>query len=371
MTNKPISNSRLPAPVPGLSDFHRVKEPGTELLEYIGMDRNERLSPFPDWFLDEVRDSVTDGLLSRYPAQDHLHGQLCNQLGLSEEKLILTPSSDAAFKSVFQAYVQPGDKVAMLDPSYAMFAVYAEMFQGEAVPVKYSDDMEVDTEHLLGVVSNGVKLVLIANPNQPTGTLLDQTILRQVIEKAAETGALVVMDEAYYPFSHFTALPWISEYPNLLVVRTFSKSAGLAGLRIGFAAGHPNVIGNLFRVRAANDLNSMAIMCASKILEHPELVDDYVVEVEAGAELLSERCRSLNLVPLPTNTNFMLIRVAHQCSAEDLVAGLKRRGYLIKGPSATPCVADCVRVSLGPPDLMARFADALADTLSDLAGGMD
>ena len=357
----------LPDPAPGLAQVHRVREAGSDVLDYIALDRNERVSPFPEWFMDEVRENLTSAVLSRYPVQDQLHRQLAQQLQVPEECLILTPSSDSAFKSLFEAYVQPGDGVVMLEPSYAMFPVYTRMFLGKAVEISYGPDMELDTERLLDSATVGVKLLLIANPNQPTGTLLDETVLRQLIERAAEVGALVVVDEAYHPFSHATALPWLATYPNLVVVRTFSKSAGLAGLRLGFAAGHPEVCANLFKVRAANDLNSMAIMCASLILKHPQVVDDYVAEVQEGGRLLADRSRALGLVPLPTHTNFMLIRVAHRCPPDSLVEALKQRGFLIKGPVDAPSVAGCVRVTLGPPDLMSNFADRLDEALSQVS----
>ena len=301
-------------------------------------------------------------LLTWYPHQDQLHIQLRGILQLPEERLILTPSSDAAFKAVYQAYIRPGDHIVMLDPSYAMFPVYAEMFEGEAVPIPYNQNLELDTELLLASIRPGVRLVMIANPNQPTATLLEEDLILDVVERAADVGALVAMDEAYYPFGGVTALPWLESYPNLLVIRTFSKAAGLAGLRIGYAAGHPEVIENLYKVRTVNDLNSMSVLCASEILNHPQLIDEYMAEVEAGRRVLTEQAESLGVTVLPTHTNFVLIKVAHLCAPSTLVETLKRGGYLVKSMDS-PCVADCIRVTLGPPDLMLDFSGCLRDAL--------
>ena len=369
MQSKRRSSSKdrqLPEPVPALTQFHRVPEVGIDTREYIGLDRNERLSPFPEWFMDGIRQSVSSNLLTWYPVQDQLHSQLSEVLHLREDQLLLAPSSDAAFKAVYQAYIRPGDGVLMLDPSYAMFPVYAQMFEGESIPILYNQDLELDTEFLLSSIAPGVRLLMIANPNQPTGTVLDDEILREMIERAAGIGALVVVDEAYYPFAHTTALPWLDRYSNLLVIRTFSKAAGLAGLRIGFAAGHPEVIGNLYKVRTVNDLNSMSILCASQVLKYPQIIDDYVAEVEEGRRLLANKATDLGLTVLPSHANFLLIRVGHRCTPVDLVEALKRRGYLVKGLGA-PCVSDCIRVTLGPSDLMSDFAESLRQALeSDL-----
>jgi histidinol-phosphate aminotransferase len=141
-----------------------------------------------------------------------------------------------------------------------------------------------------------------------------------------------------------------------------SKGAGLAGLRIGFVAADPEVIGNLFKVRTVNDMNSMSIMCAREILKHPEIIDDYVDQVDAGREVLTRDVEALGLTPLPSNANFMLIRVAHRLQPAQLIESLKNKGYLVKGLEPV-CVADCIRVTLGPPDVMSRFSASLREVL--------
>jgi histidinol-phosphate aminotransferase len=354
--------SSLPSPVPAISKLHRVSEAGSDTRQLIGLDRNERLEPFPDWFMDNIREAVQSDLLSWYPVQDELESELAKYLNLPVDRLILTPSSDSAFKALYQAYIGPGDGVVMLAPSYAMFPVYAEMFQGKPITVPFNHDLEVDTELLLESVKPGVRLVMIANPNQPTGTVLSDEIILELINRATHVGALVVIDEAYYPFSRSTAMPWVEDHPNLAVTRTLSKGAGLAGLRIGFVAAHPEVIGNLFKVRTVNDINSMSILCAREILRNPEIIDDYVDQVDAGREVLARDVAALGLTPLTSHANFMLIRVAHKRQPAQLIEALKPKGYLVKGLDAN-CVSDCIRVTLGPPELMSRFAASLKEVM--------
>jgi len=341
-----------------------MAEAESDTRQYIGLDRNERISPFPDWFMEEIRAQVDSTVLNWYPHQDKLHRQVRESLNLTEERLILTPSSDAAFKSIYQAYVRPGDQIVMLDPSYAMFPVYADMFEGESVLVPYSKSLELNTEYFLNSIVPGVRLLMIANPNQPTGTLLEDELILEVIERAADVGALVTIDEAYYDFCGFTSMRLVEAYPNLLVTRTFSKGAGLAGLRMGYVAGHPEVINNLYKVRTVNDLNSFALLCASAVMEHPEVVTDYVAEVEAGSKVIMEQVGALGLEVVPSYTNFALIRLGDKYDPGETVEGLKKRGYLVKGPLGADCVSDCIRIALGPPDMMADFSKSLAETLA-------
>ena len=248
----------------------------------------------------------------------------------------------------------------MLEPSYAMYAVYCEIFQAKAVPVSFNEKRQLDLEDLLKKITRGVRLVLIANPNQPTGTLLSTHELRRILSKAARVRALVLLDEAYYPFSSYTALPLLKSYPHLIVLRTLSKAAGLAGLRVAYAASHPSIIQNLFKVRAANDINSIAIYCAQQVLAHPRILQDYAAEVKAGGRILTKRMKDLGFVPYKTHTNFMLIKVDHRVSPARLIAQLKKKGYLVKGPFTHPGLKPCIRVTLGPPRLMVQFSDVVA-----------
>ena len=352
-------------PQPAVADLHRVRDPGSDHLKYICLDRNERLAPLPGWFVERIRSRISSDLFTGYPFQDEFLPRLAATVGLPHEMVLSTAGSDAAVKALFQAYVGPVDRVVMLEPSYAMYPVYARMFRAQAEPIEFDRNLAVKDEELLEAVNSGVRLVLLANPNQPTGTLLKPDLLRHLIERALKIRALVAIDEAYYPFSEATVLPWVKEFPNLLVLRTFSKASGLAGVRIGWVAAAAEIVKNLFKVRSAHDVNSVAMLCAGLILEHPEIVENYKSEVKEGGLRLARSLEALGLVPLPTATNFMLIRVAHRTSPRKLAAALKEMGFLVKGPFDSPCIADCIRVTLGPPELMLRFTECVQKILQN------
>lgn len=352
-----------PEPISALARIERLREGGRERDGYVGLDRNERLAPLPGWVLDEIRAGIESSLLTRYPALDELYQDLSEMLRVRPEQLLLTAGSDAAFRALHHVYVRPGDRVAMLEPSYAMYPIYARMFGATPVQVPFAPDLSLDTERLLDAVGTGVRMVLLADPNQPTGTQLPREVLRAVLARAAECGALVVVDEAYFPFSRTTVLSWLAEYSQLVVTRTFSKAWGLAGLRVGVVAAHPEVIANLYKVRSAYDVNAVAALCLRTLLAHPEVADEFVAEVDAGRRTLAQRLPALGLTPIPGETNFQLIRCAAQIEAGRLVDALRDRGYLVKGPFTAPCLAGCIRITLGPPALMERFCDVLEDVL--------
>lgn len=345
-----------PRPVPRLDEVERLPEWGSERTGLEPLDRNERLAPLPERFLDALRAEIASPLLTEYTVLDPLYEALAAHTGLPRERLLLTSGSDAAFKALFQCYVEPGDTAAMLDPSYAMYSVYADVFGARTAKAGFDSALEPDADALLAGAERA-RITFIANPNQPTGTVLDPGLLREVIERA---GGLVVVDEAYFPFSGSTAIERTLEHGNLVVTRTLSKAYGLAGLRVGFAAAHPDVIATLFKVRSVYDVTSVSAAAARIALTHPEVAEDYVAEVDAGREALAARASALGLEPLPSRSNFMLIRVPDPAAA---VAGLRERGFLVKGPFGAECLAPYIRVTLGPAALMERFADALGETV--------
>lgn len=360
-----MKHPTLPPPVPAVGNLYRVREPG-DASGIVRLNRNERIQPLPEWFMEGLRHRLGSHLITNYPITDHLYSRLSAELDVDEDKLLLTAGSDAAVKALFHAYVRPGDKVLILDPSYAMYKVYSEMFQAQAVQVSFNYDLELDAKQLIESITPGVRLVMIANPNQPTGTLMDENVLLQMAHRAGNVGALLAVDEAYYPFSRTTVLPLVRDIPHLLVIRTFSKAAGLAGLRVGFVVAHREVVANLFKVRSVHDVSSIAVLAASEVLSHPEIVDDYVAQVEEGKRFLADKARELGLKSLPTCTNFMQIRVGHVCSPADLVDHLYRNGYLVRGPFHAPCLAGCIRVTLGPLEAMASFLDAFKKAFREL-----
>lgn len=353
----------LPEPIPPLSHIHRLREGGRERAGFIALDRNERLSPLPDSIVDAVRRGIDSALLTGYPSLDELYEDLSRILDAPRERLLLTTGSDAAFRALHQAYVRAGDRVVMLDPSYAMYPIYTRMFNADPIQVPFGADLSLDHDALIDAISPGVRMVLLADPNQPTGTKLSDEILLAVLDRAGACDALVVVDEAYFPFSRTSVLPWLDNHPHLVVTRTFSKAWGLAGLRAGLVAAHPEVVANLYKVRSAYDVNAIAAMCVRTLLSHPEVAEQFVAEVDAGRRTVVERMGSIGLEPVAGETNFQLLRCAGKIAPGQLVDLLHERGYLVKGPFSAPCLADCIRITLGPPALMTRFCDVLEDVL--------
>lgn len=356
-----------PTPASHVVNFHRDPLYANPPEAIYNLDRNECLEPLPQVIIDEVRNALTGDFISKYPSQTELRGALASFLQVEEANIILTPGSDAGIRSIMQAYIEAGDKMLMLDPTYGMYAPYAELFGGEAVKVSYNKDLSFDFDDLLNHIQPGVKVIALANPNQPINTLIEDDQIERLLERSSQVGALLVIDEAYYPFSGYTAMHLVASNPNLLVLRTFSKGFGMAGLRIGYAVGHPEVVGTMFKVRSAHDVNGAALLCAHEVLKHYGEVETHIAHILEGGSFLANAVSELGFEPiLPIRTNFLLMKVAHIVDPKALACELLTHGYRIKGPFNHPSLNGMVRVTLGSQKLMSRFFHVLRKCVLNL-----
>jgi len=330
----------------------------------VCLDRNERVDPFPNWFMDKIRTLLTSEVSNAYPVQESLHEELAKQQNVAPDQLLLTPGIDGALRSFFQAYVKPEDKVACLNPSYAMYEVYAQMFGAEIVPVEFDDQMKVDLSTLKRAATKS-KYFFLANPNQPTGTYLSEKIVQSLLEIMTANGGLLILDEAYAPFAGVSWVGQVSQQTNLLVLQTFSKAYGLAGFRVGWAAGPTEVVSNMRKVRSTYDINAAALLFAEQLLLEPKILAEYLADLQAGKELLITKAANLGFEPLESYTNFLLLKVPEPLRAADLQGRLKERGYLIKTFPSIPCMENLLRVTLASPKILSLFCDTLADAIKE------
>jgi histidinol-phosphate aminotransferase len=192
-----------------------------------------------------------------------------------------------------------------------------------------------------------------------------------VIERAAGVNALVVIDEAYYFFYPESALPLVKEYENLILTRTFSKAAGLAGVRLGCVISQPGCIDYLRRVQPMEEISGVSLRCGEYLVRHDYLIWDYARQANEGRAFLMERFRGIGLQPFESHGNFVVVRMPSGTDIPALVEALRLRGYLNKGPFGDPPLTDCIRVTTGPVEIMSGFWRTFEQAFMDLAIGKD
>jgi histidinol-phosphate aminotransferase len=351
-----------------LRPIYRTAERHEGRAEFVCLDRNERASPLPAAVFRDMLASVSMRDLMSYPDAGALVSRLAHALRLPEDWIAETAGSDNAIRRTFMAYLRPGAGVVAPSPSYAMYEIYMRIFQGIPRPVAYSAERRLDVDAFVAAIAPGVGIVVLANPDQPMGAALPEAEVERIIARAAAVDAVCLVDEAYHPFHAETVLPLVRRFDNLIVLRTFSKYPGCAGIRLGYAAGCPHLIAGLMKVRGGNEVSGISLALGSYLLDHPEIAEDFRHAVDAGRRILNAQAEALGFATLPCAGNFQLLRCPARLSAAAVAVALKDRGFLVKAGFDHPAIADCIRVSLNGADIMQPFAAVLAEAVGDLRG---
>ena len=310
--------------------------------------------------------------LNRYPIPTYteLKAVLRDYAQIPEDKdIMLGNGSDELIAILSQAIAKSGETVTVLAPapSFVMYRLSGMLNHLNVVEIPLNaDDFSLDLDAWLGAIrEHNPALIYLPFPNNPTGNLFDEQGMRAIINAASDS--IVVVDEAYQPFAQVSWMSALNEFDNLLVMRTVSK-LGLAGIRLGYLAGHPALISELDKVRPPYNVNVLTEATATFVLRHADVLEQQAASIRAER---TQVCQQLNQLPqlhvFATEANFVLIRLDPALSADQVFAGMKARGVLIKNVSAAhPLLHNCLRITISSAQENAAMLAALIDTLDAL-----
>jgi histidinol-phosphate aminotransferase len=262
--------------------------------------------------------------------------------GLGSEHIVGGSGSDQLIDGLIRLFAAPGDEIINLPPTFAMFRLYANLQGAIIIDVARDLDFHINVSAIKAAITPRTKLIFIANPNNPTGTLTD----RKDIEQVLALGVPTVVDEAYYEFTGATFAGDVGKIPNLMVLRTFSKWAGLAGLRVGYGLFPVSIASRLHAIRDPYNVNVAALVSAGESLQDIEYLMGNVAKIVAERERLFMRLADFSwLQPYPSRANFVLCRVLGR-DAKRLQSDLEVRGILVRYFNEAH-ITNCVRFSVG------------------------
>jgi histidinol-phosphate aminotransferase len=301
--------------------------------------------------------------LARYPERESVERQVAAHLGVDPAGLLLTNGVDEAIHLICEAYLEPGDDVLIVVPTFSMYEIYAAATGAHVITIPAGVEFSCPTDDVLTRISPRTRLIAIANPNNPTGTVVPNHDLLRILRAAPD--AAVLVDEAYFDFYGKSLLAEVANCPNLFVARTFSKAYGLAGLRIGVLVGSTAQMAIVRRVSSPYNVNGVALACLPEALADQEYVRQYVAEVRQGRERLEHELRSLKLHFWPSHANFVLVRIGERHDA--FVRAMRERGILVRDRSHDPGCDGCVRISVGSNAQTERLIVALREAIRAIA----
>jgi histidinol-phosphate aminotransferase len=281
-----------------------------------------------------------------YPEYQEGTKKLARFFRVRPSEMHLTNGIDDALHLIADTFINGGDSVLVVEPTFDMYRFFAELAGARVLALRYDDEMRFPVNEVVRALRQPAKrcprVLYIANPNNPTGTLVNHEELRQILGAASHT--LVLVDEAYFDFSGLTILSWIRRYPNLLVARTFSKSAGLAALRVGCLFGTPELMAVMRRSSTPYPVNSAALVAAEAATRDPRFLRNYTREVLLSRAELEKGLVRLGARIYPSSANFVLADFG--VGALRVVRLLGRKGILVRARKDFPREG-FVRISAG------------------------
>jgi len=341
---------------PWIKDLYRVKY-HDDRLRVLRLDMNESPDGLPPEFVETVKEKITPGSLAAYPEKHRLTSLLSKHCRVPAVCLTLTSGSDEAMRLAFQAFGEAGKNLISVVPTFELYGVYAKMFGMIHVTVPHEEDWSVSAQRIMAQINRHTGMVILLNPNSPIGRTHTLAEARAIIEKAGSAGALVVIDEAYHYFYPDTFIPLISEYENVIILRTFSKLCAMAGLRVGYTAGNPTLIDVLERAEPTFNVNAAGILFAEEILKRPDIMENLRIAEAEGHRWLEQRLKEAGYKTLSLEGCYVLF-YPNRTSGE-VVSSLRKKGVWVRDYSHG-MLAGWIRVSTGSVGSMKRFWEELA-----------
>jgi histidinol-phosphate aminotransferase len=354
----PSSQSWFPQPRPEVESLHAYSAPLEGRRPMLRLDFNENtIGPSPQ--VVEALRAIPADRIAIYPEYDGLREAVITNLNLplQPEQVGLFNGVDAAIHAIFHAYGDRGETLLTTSPTFGYYTPCAQM-QGmaiQAIPYEGAA-FAFPLEAIRHALNANPRLLLICNPNNPTGTRLAPQQILELAASAPQT--LVVVDELYEAFTGDSVLTLadFSALPNLLVLRSLAKTAGLAGLRIGFAIGHAAVVDRISRVTGPYDINSFAVTAAFAALKDQAYVDGYVAEVIEARTWMAEQLLAAGVRYHVEGGNYLLLWPQRDPAEVD--QELRAAGILVRAMTGKPLIDGSLRVSIGTREQMRRFWDA-------------
>ena len=288
--------------------------------------------------------------LAMYPEYQRPTRRLAQYFGVKPEELLLTNGGDDALRVFFDAFVDPGSAILLCEPTFPMYRYYAEIAGARVEALRYGAGMEFPLESVLAALLTKPRVLFIANPNNPTGTLVQLEAIEKILNAATNTA--VVIDEAYADFSEVTVVPWIGKHPHLFVARTFSKAAGLAALRLGAVIACAESLAFLRRSMPPFPVNLAAMAAAEAAIRDRKTMRRHVQSIKLVQAWFAKELHQLGVKTYPSAGNFILANFGP--GGPELFRRLERRGILLR-ERTKEMGAGFVRITIGTRGEMQRL----------------
>ncbi len=275
------------------------------------LDKNENTYDKLYTILKKIIKKINHNDINSYPNLKQLYNIISKIEKIDKKNILLTAGADTAIKLIFETLIKKKDKIVITDPSFAMYKVYAELFETTFFKIKYvkeSNSFKLNIDKLFQVINQKkIKALFLPNPDSPTGHAFSYLELKKIIHFCKLKSVYLIIDEAYFPFYKCTSINFIKKYENLIIVRTGSKSFGLAGLRVGFIASNSKIISLISKYRPIYEIGNLSSKFYIHLYKNINLINKITNEQIIIKKNFENFLRKLNFEVMETNANFVLV----------------------------------------------------------------
>ena len=348
---------------PSVEALHRYVAPLEGRRGMLRLDFNENtVGPSPR-VVAAIR-ALPPEAYATYPEYAGLVEAYAEHIGLPADNVAVFNGADAAIRSIFDAFGEPGGTFLTTEPTFGYYRPCAQIAGMTVEAVPYAADLSFPRAALEARLARSPRICIICNPNNPTSTLVAPSTLLELAQAHEQT--LFVIDELYASFTKQSVLPDAASRPNVVALRSLSKSTGIAGLRLGFACGAAGLVERAFRVTGPYDINTFAVVAAKAALADTDYVESYVAEVAAAKAWTLEQLARLGLRHFSQGGNFLLVWPGRNVAAVE--EALRARGILVRSMAGKAVIDGSFRLSVGTREQMQRFFTAFEQVLGERAG---
>ncbi len=324
----------------------------------IRMDLNESAWGCSPKVLEAIR-NVDSREVSAYPDYQDFAERIAIHFQISPENIVITNGADDGIRAVMQTYIEDGDQTLMMEPSFGMIPIQAKVMGAEVHSILYQSNFSFPIDQFLEAINPDVCVIALVRPDSPTGTVISQSDVIHILRAAPES--IILLDETYHHFIKETCIDLIKEFHNLVVLQSFSKAYGLAGLRLGFVASYEKNIQQLNKVNPPFAANTVAIKAGLAAMSDSHHLKRIIEEMEYEKAFLVEELTRMGLDVRNTGANFVLLRVGDQ--ADVIHQELVEKNILVKNLNRLPLLNGHFRVSISTRNENEMFLQALREVL--------
>lgn len=324
---------------------------GLDRSGYLRLDLNENTLDPPEHVKKALKNYIDSNRIQMYPEYEEFMSKLSEYAKADSEQLILTNGSDQGIELLLHAFLGDGDIMVIARPEFPIFTQVAGVLNAKVRGISFDENMDFPYKAFMDAITSDVKLIVLINPNNPTGTPLEPDQIEEILGKYPHIP--VIVDEAYYEYTQSTSRGLMDTYPNLILTRTFSKAFAMAGLRLGYIIADPEIISQLYKIRGPFDVNSCAIAAAQSQLDFPGVWKQYIEEImNRSKPFLENFFEEKKVKYYPGAAHFMLVQPDNRDHA---VSYLKDHGILVR-PMVAPLIEKTFRMCVGNIEQTKKFA---------------